>query len=167
MSQVLDTAALVSNDNGGKTPTYRTRRAGFALNKKKLTKNLKKDALINTFEAIFNNYDENVSIKCSSGFFLEVITPGFLELAIQAGDPKKPLVIDDIILNCTNERASLDSCNLQLNTTFFFTLYDKKDVSAVLATVTIHCHVTTKLVQLQGSRLVKGRKALLGSTIVF
>ena len=149
----------VNHDKGANTPTYKTRRATFALNKKKQTTNLKKDALINMFEVVINNHDENVSVKCSSGFFLEVINPGFLELSQQASDPKKPLVIDGIVLNCSNERASLDNSDLQFNTVYFFSLSDSNNLSVVLGTVTIHCHKTSKLVQLQGSKLIKGTKA--------
>ena len=147
------------NDVSLRTPTYKTRRATFALNKKKLTKNLKKDALINTFDTVYNNFDENVNIKCSSGFFLEVIGPGFLQLAKQASDASKPLIVDDIAINCTNERASLDNCDLLLNIIYFFNLCDPSDLKTVLASVTVHVHVTTKLVQLQGSKVIKGSKA--------
>ena len=109
----------VNSDKGGNTPTYKTRRATFALNKKKLTKNLKKDALIHVYETVINNFDENVNIKCSSGFFLEVINPSFLELAIQTSIPSNPLVIDGMTIVCTNERTSLDNLDLKLNTTYW------------------------------------------------
>ena len=157
--QNLDKAPAATLDNLVKTPTYKTRRAAFALNRKKLTRNLKKDALINTYETVCNNFDENVNIKCSSGFFLEVISPGFLSLARQSSNAFEPLVIDDVAVVCTNERASIDNGDLLLNTIFSFNLCDSKDVAVILASVTVHCHITTKLVQLQGSKLVKGMKA--------
>ena len=138
------------------TPTYKTRRATYALNKKKLTKNLKKDTAINSFETTVNNFDENVNIKCSSGFFLEVIKPGFIELEQQSNDLSSPLIIDNVTIHCTNENSSRDNYDLHINTTYMYSLSDH---TGVLGTVRIHCHVTTKLVQLQGSRLVHGMKA--------
>ena len=44
------------------------RKANFALNKKKQTKEIRKDAKIVDFEVNVNNDDENYTIKCSSGF---------------------------------------------------------------------------------------------------
>ena len=48
----------------------------------KLTKNLKRDAIIDNYDTVINNYDENVNLKCSSGFYLEVANPALLALAL-------------------------------------------------------------------------------------
>ena len=96
-------------DNVVKTPTYKTRRAAFALNKKKLTRNLKKDPMIDTYETVCNNFDENVNIKCSSGFFLEAISPGFLSLAKQSINASEPLVIDDVAVICTELLLTMET----------------------------------------------------------
>ena len=88
---VIDKAPRATPDKVVNTPTYKTRRATFALNKKKLTKNLKKDATINPYDIVRNNFDENLNIKCSSGFFLDVICPGFLSLAMQSSNASNPL----------------------------------------------------------------------------
>ena len=154
-------AAVTEHTNEALTPAdnpqnINTRLIGFALNQSKQTKNLKKDALKTTYETVVNNFNENINITCSSGFFLKVILPCFLELALQACIPDQPLVIDGINIQCTNQRASLDNSNLNVNHIYFFNL---SDTGVNLATVTIHCHVTTKLVQLQGSKIVKGVKA--------
>ena len=153
--EVIDNALAA---NKVMTPTFKTRRATFALNKKRLTRNLKKDAQIENFHTVYNNFDENVNIKCSSGFFLNVIGPGFLELAKQASDPANPLVIDGLKLQCNNERASLDNCNLLVNMIYNFTVSDPAN-SSILGSVRVHVHVTTKLVQLQGAKVIRGTKA--------
>ena len=153
---VIDKALVAENQV--KTPSFKTRRATFALNKKKLTRNLKKDAQIENYQTVYNNFDENVNIKCSSGFFLEVIGPGFLELAKQASNPSNPLLIDGLAIQCTNERASLDNCNLLVNMIYSFNISDPSD-SNVLGSVRVHVHVTTKLVQLQGAKVIRGCKA--------
>ena len=144
----IETASKSVDNVGCKTPAYKTRRATFALNKKKLTRNLKKDATINMYETTVNNYEQNVNLKCSSGFFLEVASPGFLDLAKQSSDLSKPLKIDDIVLFCTNNRTSLDELDLHLNVMYSYDLYAHDKMDCPLATVTIHCHTTTKLVQL-------------------
>ena len=53
--------ALISVDNAQK---HDTRQTGFSLDQSKLTKNLIKDAIINDYKKIVNNYEENVNIKC-------------------------------------------------------------------------------------------------------
>ena len=52
----------------------------------------------------------------------------------------------------------MDNQNLLINSTYFFDLLEATN-NVVLGKVTIHCHVTTKVVQLQGSRLISGLKA--------
>ena len=44
-----------------------------------------------------------------------------------------------------------------MNNTLFFNILDHADLS--LGKVTVHCHATTRVVQLQGSRLIMGLKA--------
>ena len=125
-----------------RTPVYRTRRAGYTLNQKKLLKNLKKDAIIDTFDTVINNHNENVSIKCNSGFFLEVIGPCFHDLAKKTAEP---IVIKDFRIVCTNDKISLDQLNLNVNSFYRFDILSI-DNDSVVANVTVHCHITTKLV---------------------
>ena len=74
-------------------PAITTRRATFALNKKKLTNTWVKDAHLESFEVAINNFDQNVNVKCSSGFFLTVANPVCLDLARQCSDSSKPFII--------------------------------------------------------------------------
>ena len=149
-------------DNGvGKTPTFKTTRAVFALNKKKQLKNLKKDAQISTFHAIANNFNENVNIKCSSGFFLQVASPGFHDLASQSSDNSDQLAINDMLIHCSESRVSLDKLDLLLNRLYTFNIATTNNPLVTVASVTVHVYVTSKLVQLQGSKLVHGVKAPL------
>ena len=141
------------------THTINTRRATFALNQKKLTKTLIKDAHIEDFEVVTNNFDQNVNIKCSSGFFLTVATPVCLDLAKQCSDSSNPLIINNFAILCTNNRTSLDDANLRLNVMYTFDITPSDSTNNPTASVTIHCHTTTQLVQLQGSKLVESVKA--------
>ena len=140
------------------TRKYNTRHTGYSLNQSKQTTNLIKDATENNYDLVVNNHDENVNVKCSSGFYLEVANPALLFLAKQSSDISSTLIIDKVIIRCTNSRASLDNCSLLVNLTYFFDLCDSMN-GDVLGSVTIHCHITTKLVQIQGSKLVGGSKA--------
>ena len=129
---------------------FHTRHAAFALNRTKQLKNLRKDAIIEDFDIVINNYEENVNIKCSSGFYLEVASPALLSLANQSAE--KPLEICNLNIKCCNTKNSLDATNLLINNTYSFDLTDSSNI--LLGRVTVHCHVTSKVVQLQGSRLV-------------
>ena len=120
-------------------------------------KNLRQDADIPDFDTVINNYDENVNIKCSSGFFLEVARPAILSLSKQTCDTSK-LIIKNVKISCTNSRISLDNHNLQVNSTLFFNLHDCI-TEVLLGKVTVHIHVTTKVVQIQGSKHISGSKA--------
>ena len=71
-------------DNGHSNSTRHT---GFSLDQSKQKKNLKKDALIDNYDTVINNYNENVNLKCSSGFYLIVANPALLFLAKKALDP--------------------------------------------------------------------------------
>ena len=156
---ILDKSVDASSDIVGiKAPTLKIRRASYALNKKKLTKNLKKDALISMYETTVNNHEQNVNIKCSSGFFLEVASPGLLDLAKQASHTK-PLTFNTVAIICTNSRNSLDNINLHLNIMYSYDIFYTDKMDTPIATVTIHSHTTTKLIQLQGFKLVLNVKA--------
>ena len=102
---------------------HNTRHTGFALNQSKQMKNLQKDAIIDNYDTVINNYNENMNIKCSSGFYLSGASPALLSLARQTCDSSLPLVIDHVTIQCPNSRISLDTQNLQVNSTFFLDLF--------------------------------------------
>ena len=118
-----------------------TRHTGFSLDQSKQTNNLKKDALVVNYDTVVNNYNENVNVKCSSGFYLKVANPALLFLAKQSANLVNSLVINTVKIHCTNSDVS--NCTS----------------GNTLGTVTIHSHVSTRLVQLQGSKLIAGFKA--------
>ena len=95
-----------------------------------------KDAVIKDFDTVYNNFNENINVKCSCGFYLWVASPVLLDLAKQTCDTG--LVISNINIKCTNSRISLDENNLHVNSTYFFELSDS-DTEALLGKVTVHC----------------------------
>ena len=94
--------ALASVDNGHLS---NTRHTGFALDQSKQIKNLRRDAVIENFDTVINNHNENINVKCSSGFYLEVTCPSLLSLAKQTCDAS--LVINNVAIKCLNSRISL------------------------------------------------------------
>ena len=77
--------ALASVDNHAHN--HNTRHTGYSLDQSKLTKNLIKDATLNcNYDKVINNYGENLNLKSSSGFYLEVARPALLSLANQSSD---------------------------------------------------------------------------------
>ena len=140
-------------------PAITTRRATFALNKKKLTNTLVKDAHLESFEVAIHNFDQNVNVKCYSGFFFTVANPVCLDLARQCSDSSKPFIINNHAILCTNNRTSLDEADLRLNVMYTYDITNPDNLDQAIASVTIHCHTTTQLVQLQGSKLVESVKA--------
>ena len=48
------------------------RTANFTLNQNKQTERIKHDAAINDYEVTVNNMDQNATIKCSTGFYIQV-----------------------------------------------------------------------------------------------
>ena len=56
------------------------RTAGFTFNHEKQTEKITKDAEINDFEVNINNSDQNATIKCSTGFYIQVARACFVTL---------------------------------------------------------------------------------------
>ena len=109
-------------------------------------KNLKKNVDVINYDTVINNFNENINLQCSSGFYLEVASPALLSLAKQTCENSQ-LVVTGVRILCANTRINLDDHNFHVNSTYFFDLLDDKSES-VLGKVTIHCHVTTRVVQL-------------------
>ena len=122
-----------NSDHGTlEAPGYRTRTT-YNLNKEKIVKSLVNDAFKDDFETIFNNFNENVNIKCSSGFFLEVAGPALIDLAKQS---LNKIPIKNCFIQCTNTRTSLDIFDLHVNSIFFFNISNVD--KSIIGSVTIH-----------------------------
>ena len=81
--------------NNRKNLNYNTRQAGFTLNQGKQFDNLKKDSNIANYDTVLNNFNENMNVKCNSGFYIQVASPALLSLAKQTSQPNR-LVINNI-----------------------------------------------------------------------
>ena len=60
--------------------SHHTRTAEFFFNQDKQERAIQADAQIEDYTVTVNNYDENCSIKCSSGFYMAVAKPCFMSL---------------------------------------------------------------------------------------
>ena len=119
------------------------RTAGFTFNQEKQTEKIKKDTKINDYEVNINNSDQNATIKCSTGFYIQVARACFVTLdktsIITRG--KTAITIDDVTI--TKDQAGVESTRL-----FHFSfMSDLKSLGGVA----VHLHHSTRTIQVQGS----------------
>ena len=55
--------------------------ANYCLNKNKQVTGIQNDATLIDYDVELNNFEENATIKCSSGFYAQVAKPFFASLA--------------------------------------------------------------------------------------
>ena len=124
----------------------RHRQAAFTLNQTNQTNKIVSDALITDCEFSPNNSHSNVNIKCSSGFYKAVAMPAFSTLSPGFSQASKEATI-----TCSNIEPSYDYKGVEFNRIFWFSIRDSCGISA---SVTIHLHHTTRMVQVQGSSIL-------------
>ena len=79
------------------SPTVRT--ASFSLNQSKQVTKIREDAKLNDYEVTVNNGDQNVTIKCSSGFYIQVAKASFaLDRSSTLSTGKIGISVDEIII---------------------------------------------------------------------
>ena len=60
---------------------FNTQHTGIALNQLKQMKNFKTNVDVIKYDTVMNNFNENMNLQCSSGFYLEVASPALLSFA--------------------------------------------------------------------------------------
>ena len=127
-------------------PTMYQRQAPFTLNQNVQVDKLVADAAISDCEFVANNSDQNVSIQCSSGFYKAVAKPAFSSLS-----PGFSHRSGDALVTCSNIEHSCDYRGVEYNRIFWFSI---RDQAGTCASVTVHLHHTTRLVQVQGGAII-------------
>ena len=122
------------------------RHASFSLNQDHQVEKLVADASIVDCEFSQNNSDSNVNIKCSAGFYKAVAIPAFATLSPGFSDQHPAASI-----TCCNIEPSIDYKGVEFNRIFWFSI---RDSSGTSASVTVHLHHTTRLVQVQGGAIL-------------
>ena len=129
-------------------PGQGQRQASFVLNHDLQVNKLVADAAISDCEFSANNSDQNVNIQCSSGFYKAVAKPAFSTLS-----PGYSHRSGEVLVSCSNIQPSLDYRGVEFNRIFWFSL---RDLAGNCASVTVHLHHTTRLVQVQGGAIMNG-----------
>ena len=126
------------------TESMRTREANYSLNQNKQWRGIQDDANLIDYDVNLNNYEENATIKCSSGFFLQVAKPCFASLA-------KHYVIScmDVAMTVSDITITYDQNQLEVYRLLHFSLMNHQENLGVVAVhlyITIHKQYKSKVV---------------------
>ena len=126
------------------------KRVGYFLDKKKQLSRLCKDTKLQDYEITVSPIAHSVKIKCSAGFYAQVVLPSFSNITEQYRNQ-----VDDVTIRCIKVESRVDQSGASVTGVLVFELaYANKQDQSCIGTVTIHLHHTTRTVQLQGSSLV-------------
>ena len=92
--------------------SHDTRTAGFTFNQDKQTEKIRQDASISDFEVNINNNDQNVTIKCSTGFYIQVARASFITLNIQSVFTRGKTAITVNNITLTFDQKGVESTRL-------------------------------------------------------
>ena len=120
-----------------------TRTKTFALNRSKQIMEIRKDATISDFEINVNNNNENCTIKCSSGFYIQVAQSCFLTL-----DESTVFNVSGIVISISDIIKTIDKNGSEVNRLIHFTFTSEQQGSGGAA---VHLHHSTRNIQVQGS----------------
>ena len=128
-------------DNGGSNTTKRT--TNYKLNQSKQTEKIIKDANKSDYDITINNNDQNSTIRCSSGFYLQVGRPCFSSLVNGSvlNASSLTITVDDI-----TKSNDLNGTETNLIIHFSFT-----NNLQSCGGVRVHLHHSTRTIQIQGS----------------
>ena len=122
------------------------RTAAYSFNQKKQTAKIKEDAAISDFEVNVNNGDQNATVKCSAGFYIQVARAslGTIENRSVLSSGNITITVDGVTV--TEDLNRLEATKL---ITFSFMSGLKN-----LGGVKVHLHHSTRTIQIQGSSLM-------------
>ena len=123
-----------------------SRSASYSLNQEKQTRKIIEDASLNDYEVTVNNADQNVTIKCSSGFYIQVAKASFvtLEKPTVLSSTNVTITVDDVI-------KIKDMNGLEATKLIHFSFLNEQ---VSLGGVAVHLHHSTRTIQIQGSQIM-------------
>ena len=127
-------------------PTFRT--ASYSLNQSKQIDKIRGDAALNDYEVTVNNNDQNVTIKCSSGFYIQVAKASFVSIkkCSTFSTDKIGITADEVII--TNDQVGLEATKL-----IHFS-FKSEQGGEILGGVAVHLHHSSRTIQIQGSYIM-------------
>lgn len=135
------------------------RYANFSFNQKKQTRAIQDDARLPDYDVTVNNHDENATIKCSPGFYLQVVKPCFFSL-----NKESIISSSNIVITISDMKSTYEKGDHEVNRKIKFTF---KNQLENLGGVTVHLHHSSRTIQIQGSYTMPNKeKAALWFTKV-
>ena len=126
--------------------TASVRTAPYILNQDKQTEKIKNDAAKHDYEVNVNNNDQNATVKCSSGFYIQVARASL-------GSLHSPSVLacGDIAITVDRVTVTKDKLGIEATKLLSFSFLSNQDR---IAGVTVHLHHSTRTIQIQGSSVM-------------
>ena len=121
----------------------------FELNRSKQVTEIRKDARIPDFEINVNNSDENCTIKCSSGFYIQVAQSCFMTL-----NESTVFNVSGIAITISDIIKTNDKNGSEVNRLIHFTFTSEHQGCGGVA---VHLHHSTRNIQVQGSHQMPDR----------
>ena len=124
------------------------RSTSYALNPQHLFGNLVRDAQRSSdIECVANNNDENINVQCSAGFYAAIAKPIMCSISADHS-----LTVQGIVVTLSSyEIDTKDTSGLLVNRLLKFSLRTATIPTAIIGSLTIHLHHTSRLIQIQGS----------------
>ena len=131
-------------------PDTTVRTASYSLNQGKQTMKIVKDASINDYDITINNDEQNVTIKCSAGFYIQVARPYFSTIKNGTVMTQAPMVIalDDI-------KETIDKNGIEATKLMHFSFMSNQ---TSCGGVRVHLHHSTRTIQIQGSHVMSNNQ---------
>ena len=119
--------------------------ASYSLNQGKQTRKIIEDASLNDYEVTVNNADQNATVKCSSGFYIQVAKASFtLEKPTVLSAANVTVTVDEVII--TKDKNGLEATKL-----IHFSFMNEQEA---LGGVAVHLHHSNRTIQIQGSHIM-------------
>ena len=141
--QQLDGPIQELFDFAGPSNQDSVRTKPFALNRTRQINDIRKDSTIADFDITVNNHDENCTIKCSSGFYIQVAQSCFTTLK-----ENTVLSIGGIVVSISQVTKSNDKSGSEVNRLLRFAFVSEHQSYGGVA---VHLHHSTRTIQVQGS----------------
>ena len=123
-----------------------TNTLNYDLNLEKQLENIVNDADIDDLTIEVNDSSKNINLKCNPGFYTHVGSSVLSSLTTNATS-----MVGDIQVKCVKYKQNLDQGGLEANLVLKFNF---SRLTTLLGCVTVHCHNTTRRIQVQGGAVM-------------
>ena len=125
------------------TNTVSTRTANYTLNQEKQTEKIVRDASKDDYEVNINNNDQNATVKCSPGFYIQVARASLGSL-----NNSSVLACGDIAISVDDTKITKDQMGIEATKWMSFSLTTNHRSSHV----SVHLHHSPRTIQIQEGR---------------